>query len=139
LSVFFQGIQGNSILNLNLNAELNNNVPEAVNRWTPTNTDTDIPRSALGSRITNKQVEDGSFLRLRNVNLGYSLPPNLADVARLRSIRIYVSAQNWLTFTKYSGFDPEVSAFGHDNLSIGVDRGSYPVAKTLIFGLNIGI
>ena len=139
LSVFFQGVHGSSILNLNLNAELNNNVPEAVNRWTPTNTDTDIPRSALGSRITNKQVEDGSFLRLRNVNLGYNLPPSLSGAAHLRSIRIYVGAQNWLTFTKYSGFDPEVSAFGHDNLSIGVDRGSYPVAKTLIFGLNIGI
>ncbi len=139
LSVFFQGVQGSSILNLNLNAELNNNVPEAVNRWTPTNTDTDIPRSALGSRITNKQVEDGSFLRLRNVNLGYNLSPRLAAAARLRSIRVYVSAQNWLTFTNYSGFDPEVSAFGHDNLSIGVDRGSYPVAKTFIFGLNIGI
>ncbi|QNL51912.1 TonB-dependent receptor [Olivibacter sp. SDN3] len=138
LSVFFQGVQGNSILNLNLNAETNINVPDALNRWTPTNTDTDIPRSALGSRITNKQVEDGSFLRLRNVTLGYNLPQRMIS-RYLRSLRIYVSGQNLLTFTSYTGFDPEVNAFGQANLSIGVDRGSYPMAKTFMFGLNIGI
>lgn len=139
LSVFFHGVQGNSILNLNLNAETHNNVPDAKNRWTSENTNTDIPRTVGASRITNKQVEDGSFLRLRNVNLGYNLPSSFASSIRLRSLRVYVSGQNLLTFTKYSGFDPEVSAFGQDNLSIGVDRGSYPVARTFIFGVNIGI
>ncbi|WP_353130331.1 SusC/RagA family TonB-linked outer membrane protein [Parapedobacter pyrenivorans] len=137
LSVFFQGVQGNSVLNLNLNAETNINVPGALDRWTPTNTDTDVPRSALASRITNKQVEDGSFLRLRNVTLGYNLPQSISPF--FRSVRIYVSGQNLLTFTSYTGFDPEVNAFGQDNLSIGVDRGSYPASKTVMFGLNIGI
>ncbi|NID09201.1 SusC/RagA family TonB-linked outer membrane protein [Fibrivirga algicola] len=139
LSVFFQGVQGNSILNLNLSSEINNSVPEAKNRWTPTNTNTDVPRTPTNGRVVDKLVEDGSFLRLRNVTFGYNLPKNVSTAAHLRSVRLYVSAQNWLTVTKYTGYDPEVSAFGQDNLSIGVDRGSYPVAKTFTFGLNIGL
>ena len=139
LSVFFQGVQGNSILNLNLSPEINNSVLEAKNRWTPSNTNTDIPRTPTNGRVVDKLVEDGSFLRLRNVTLGYNLPRTLATVAHLRSARLYVSAQNWLTVTKYTGYNPEVSAFGQDNLSVGVDRGSYPLAKTFIVGLNIGL
>src|SRR5690606_12398308 len=90
LSIFIQGVEGNSLLNLNLNAETNNNVPEAKNRWTAENRDTDIPRSVGGSRITNKQVEDGSFVRVRNITLGYNLPASLATAAHLRSVRIYL-------------------------------------------------
>jgi TonB-linked SusC/RagA family outer membrane protein len=139
LSVFFQGVEGNSILNLNLHSEINNSVLDAKNRWLPTNTDTDVPRMPTNGRVVDKLVEDGSFLRLRNVMLGYNLPKAASNFAHLRSVRVYVSAQNLLTFTKYTGYDPEVSAFGQDNLSVGVDRGSYPVAKLFTFGLNIGL
>lgn len=139
LSIFFQGVQGNSILNLNLSSEINNSVLDAKNRWTTSNTNTDVPRTPTNGRVVDKLVEDGSFLRLRNVTFGYNLPKNISTAAHLRSVRLYVSAQNWITFTKYTGYDPEVSAFGQDNLSIGVDRGSYPVAKTFTFGLNIGL
>jgi TonB-linked SusC/RagA family outer membrane protein len=139
LNIFMQGVQGNSILNLNLNAETDNNIPEAKNRWTTTNTNTDIPRTVVGSRITNKYVEDGSYLRIQNITLGYTLPKNLSSSVNLQSVRVYMSAQNWFTFTNYSGYDPEVSTFGQDNLSMGVDRGSYPAAKTFTFGINIGL
>lgn len=139
LSVFFQGVQGNSVLNLAVNRETNNNVSEARERWSVNNTNTDIPIKLVENRITDKRVEDGSFLRLRNITLGYNLPKSLVSSVRLRSARIHVNAQNLLTFTNYSGYDPEVSSFGQDNLSAGVDRGGYPIARTFTFGINIGL
>ncbi|KAA9036654.1 TonB-dependent receptor [Ginsengibacter hankyongi] len=147
LSVFLQGVYGNSILNANrfeleyLSGTTNQD-RDMLNRWTPTNTNTDIPRASVNrpaNVISNRQVEDGSYLRLKNIQLAYNLPENALKLAKIRSLKIYVSAQNYITWTRYSGYDPEVNRYGQDNVSQGFDYGSYPAAKTILFGLNLGL
>ena len=146
LTVFFQGVYGNQILNANrfeleyLNATDNQN-RDVLDRWTPTNTNTDIPRASTtrpANRISTRQIEDGSYLRLKNLQLAYSLPQTLLKTLKIQSLRVYATAQNLLTFTSYSGYDPEVNRFGQDSRSQGFDYGSYPTAKTILFGLNVG-
>lgn len=146
LTVFFQGVYGNQILNANrfeleyLNGT-NNQSRDMLNRWTPENTNTDIPRASTtrpANRISTRQIENGSYLRLKNIQLAYTLPSTALKALHLQGVRFYVSAQNYLTWTKYSGYDPEVNRFGQDSRSQGFDYASYPAAKTLIFGLNIG-
>nr|WP_157618632.1 SusC/RagA family TonB-linked outer membrane protein [Spirosoma spitsbergense] len=146
LTVFFQGVSGNQILNANrfeleyLNG-LSNQDRDVLNRWTPTNTSTDIPRASTtrpANRISTRQIEDGSYLRLKNIQLAYNLPQSVLKTLKIQSFRVYASAQNYLTFTKYSGYDPEVNRFGQDSRSQGFDYGSYPTAKTILFGLNVG-
>jgi len=74
---------------------------------------------------------------LKNITLGYTLPSGLLSRLRLKSARFYVSAQNWATWTNYSGFDPEVSRNGQDVLNSGIDNGVYPTSKTILGGLSI--
>jgi len=145
LTAFFQGVTGNDILNFgrfdlyNLNGN-NNQSADVLNRWTPTNPSTVLPRAttAGGQRILSTfHIEDGSYLRLKNISLGYNLPRALIGKAGLKSAKVYVSAQNYLTFTKYSGYDPEVSRSGAGSISQGTDYGGYPTAKTLLVGLNL--
>jgi TonB-linked SusC/RagA family outer membrane protein len=145
LTIFLQGSSGNSILNFgrfglyNLNGN-NNQSKDVLNRWTPTNTNTDIPRanSAGGQRILSTfHVEDGSYLRLKNISLGYTLPQLVSKKLALQQVKIYVSAQNWLTFTNFKGYDPEVNFAGGNPISQGIDYGSYPTAKTFLAGLNV--
>ena len=137
---------GNDILNANrfeleyLNGTTNQS-RDVLNRWTPTNTNTDIPRASTvrpANRISNRQIEDGSFLRLRTAQLAYNVPGTVLNRLKMQSIRVYVSAQNYLTWTRYSGYDPEVNRFGQDSRSQGFDYASYPAAKTLLFGLSAG-
>jgi TonB-dependent starch-binding outer membrane protein SusC len=146
LSFFFQGVYGNDILNANrfeleyLNGT-NNLSRDVLRRWTPANTDTDIPRASStrpANRISNRQIEDGSYLRLKNVQLAYNLSKSLIQKLKMESLRVYVTGQNLWTLTNYSGFDPEVSRFGQDNQSQGFDYASYPAAKTLMVGINVG-
>ncbi|WP_166670595.1 TonB-dependent receptor [Flavobacterium sp. 270] len=137
LSVLINGVQGNDIVNLNVNAQTDVNAPESLNRWTPTNTNTDIQRHTVDTRLTNKQVEDGSYLRIQNISFGYNMPESVFKNTFVQSVRLYVSLQNWWTFTDYKGYNPDVSSFGQDNLSMGVDRGGYPSAKTFLMGLNV--
>ncbi|MFD1142032.1 SusC/RagA family TonB-linked outer membrane protein [Larkinella insperata] len=146
LTAFFQGVYGNDILNANrfeleyLNGTNNQN-RDMLNRWTPTNTNTDIPRASTvrpANRISTRQIEDGSYLRLKNLQLAYNLPNPVLQSLKIQSVRVYVTAQNFLTWTRYSGFDPEVNRFGQDSRSQGFDYASYPAAKTLLFGLNVG-
>ncbi|MFT3995517.1 MAG: TonB-dependent receptor [Dysgonomonas sp.] len=114
-----------------------------LNYWTPTNTNTDIPRLAAkdsndNMRISDRYVENGSYLRLRNVQLGYTLPVALTRKAAMQKVRVYVTGQNLLTFTSYSGADPEVGQISATNtLSRGVDIGTYPQAMTFIGGVSI--
>ena len=145
LNVFFQGVTGNQILNYlrfdlyNLNGN-NNQAEEVVNRWTPTNPSNEIPRATLtgGQRILSTfQIEDGAYLRLKNLSLGYNLPSALLNKIAVRNAKVYVAAQNYLTFTAYKGYDPEVSRFGTTSISQGMDYGGYPAAKTLLVGLNL--
>ena len=145
LSVFFQGVYGNDILNANrfeleyLNGT-NNQDKDMLKRWTPTNTNTDIPRATStrpANRISTRQIEDGSYLRLKNLQLAYSFSPSVLSLLKVKSVRVYASAQNFVTWTKYSGFDPEVNRFGQDSRSQGFDYSGYPAAKTIFFGLNV--
>jgi TonB-linked SusC/RagA family outer membrane protein len=149
LNIFFQASQGNDMLNytlmeLNLLSGINNATTEALNRWTPTNTNTNVPKAMAGRtrRVSTRWVEDGSFVRLKNIALGYNIPKSVTDKLHISKLRIYASAQNILTFTKYKGFDPEVnySSDGNtdSNRNLGLDYGSYPNAKSYTIGLNVG-
>ncbi len=147
LSVFMQGTSGNSIFNIN-RFELesltgvSNQSRVVLDRWTPTNPSNTVPRAnAVGNAyvISDRQIEDGSYLRVKNVNLSYTLPQALTRKARLNNVKVYVSAQNLLTFTNYTGFDPEVNRFGQNTLSQGTDYGSYPGSRIFLGGLVLGL
>ena len=111
---------------------------EVMDRWTANNPNGKYPRAHV---LVNQNllqsdflIEDGSFLRVQNVTLGYTFP----KVSFLRSLRVYATAQNLLTITGYSGFNPEVNSQGQSNLQMGVDYNAYPTARSFILGVNIG-
>lgn len=145
LLVFIQGSYGNSILNYN-KADLETYTglrevgTDALNRWTPTNPTNDVPRannSQSALLLSDRFVEDGSYLRLKNIVFGYSLPAAVLNKLHLKKLRVYVSAQNIATLTSYSGFDPEVSRQEQSTLYSGIDYGNYPNAKSFLVGLNL--
>lgn len=147
LNIFLQGVQGAKLFNLNrvelesLNGIINNTA-NVLDRWTPTNPGATLPRAtaSVANQASDRYVEDASYLRLRNVSLGYNVPSDLARKVRLRSARLYVSGQNLFTLTKYLGYDPETNSRGADsNTNLGVDYGSYPYTKTVTIGLNLGL
>ncbi|MEQ9169204.1 MAG: SusC/RagA family TonB-linked outer membrane protein [Fulvivirga sp.] len=121
-----------------------NMTTDMLGRWRNPGDNTSIPRAVAGAQgIYNTQrssrfLEDGSYVRLKNITLGYNLPRTVLDKVGVRSFRVYVTGQNLLTFTDYSGFDPEVSS-SLDDRQIGVDNGAIPQLKSYIFGLNIGL
>ncbi|MBZ4044122.1 SusC/RagA family TonB-linked outer membrane protein [Flavobacterium hibisci] len=144
LNFSFQGSYGAKIFNaLNQQLEistLGTNVSTALaDRWTPTNPSNEIPRassSPLGI-VSERYVEDASFLRLKLITLGYTLPKSISKKLGTKSVKFYVSAENLITWTKYTGYDPEVSSYEQNNLYPGIDFGSYPNSKTFISGLNV--
>lgn len=146
LSVFFQGSYGNKILYLqrvDLESMKANNNGSAVSlqRWTGPGTSNYYPRAYRTTpreAISDRFVEDGSFLRMRTISLAYNLPSGWLEKIRLRNARVYVTGQNLLTFTNYTGYDPEGSAFGRNSLAPGVDISTYPMSKTILFGINLG-
>ncbi|MEM9325423.1 MAG: SusC/RagA family TonB-linked outer membrane protein [Bacteroidota bacterium] len=149
LNFFVQGSQGNdlysyTLMELDLLAGLNNATTAALDRWTPTNTNTDVPRATTGRarRASTRFVQDGSFIRLKNIALGYSLPSSLLNNIGVESLRVYISGQNLLTITDYEGYDPEVNYRSdgptNGNRNLGLDYGSYPNAKAVTLGLNLG-
>ena len=113
-----------------------NLLKDAMDAWTPTNTGSDIPRLTLIDANNNYDkesdwyLEDGSYLRLKNFTLGYTLPENVLKMTGTSKLRVYFTSQNLLTFTKYEGFDPEVGESGIDMLK-------YPQSRTFMFGANI--
>lgn len=147
-SVAFQGVHGNEILNLNRryldNMEGNTNgTTVAFNRWkSPTeigdgNTNrANRKQTGNNTRTSTWHVEDGSYLRLQNIALGYTLPEKWTKKFYVEKLRIYVSAQNLVTWTDYSGYNPEVSN-RTSALTPGEDYGTYPLAKTYMVGLNV--
>lgn len=148
LSIFLQGSYGNDILNLTRRAGIandelfKNQLVEASNYWTPTNTDTDIPRpigntANQNNEISDRFVEDGSYVRLQNVTFGYNLPTNFLSKYKISRIRLYATAQNLATFTKYTGYDPEVGSFNQNVLLTGIDNGRFPSPRSYSFGLNL--
>ncbi len=115
------------------------------NRWTASNPteDTRYPRAINGDpnnnrRISTRFLEDGSYLRLKNISLGYTLPERLTKKIGLSKLRVYATGQNLITITDYSGFDPEVSTFGETNTAPGTDFLTFPQARVVLFGLNVG-
>jgi TonB-dependent starch-binding outer membrane protein SusC len=149
LNIFFQGSQGNDLLSytlmeLDLLAGNNNATTNALRRWTPQNTNTDVPKAALGRtrRVSTRWIYDGSYVRLKNLSLGYNLPAGMLGRANMTRLRIYVSAQNILTLTDYPGYDPEVNyntgGNTNGNRNLGLDYGSYPNAKSYTLGINVG-
>ena len=146
LSVFFQGSFGNDIYNQNretleaMSAPLNQDT-RVLNRWTPTNTNTNVPRAVFGdpngnARYSDRFLEDGSYVRLKNLTLAYNLPQALTQKALISNLRLYVTGQNLLTWTHYSGYDPEVSSAPFSTTGQGRDFGVYPQARTYTVGLN---
>jgi hypothetical protein len=120
---------------------VSNQSTAVLDRWTPERPGNVIPRATsqgVPYQVTDRQIEDGSYIRLKNIQLGYTFPGALLERVKIANARIYVSGQNLITITDYSGFDPEVSRFGGDAFSFGTDYGSYPVAKMWLVGLNLG-
>ncbi len=151
LTVFFQGVQGNKIYNaLRTTTEgmvrFFNAGTRVLDAWTPSNTNTDVPRAESSdpnqnARPSTRFLEDGSYLRLKNVMLSYTVPEKaLESITKgiVNNFRIYVSAQNILTFTKYTGYDPEVgNRVPSQTLNNGIDYAVYPQPKAYQVGINV--
>ena len=148
LSIFFQWSYGNDVLNANrLIFESSNNISRELNqfasyanRWTPENPTSNIPRatSSASNRVfSSRVIEDGSFLRLKTITLGYSLPARMLRKAGIDKVRFYVAAQNLFTISNYSGYDPEVS-IRDGALTPGLDFSAYPRSRSFSFGVNLG-
>jgi TonB-linked SusC/RagA family outer membrane protein len=110
--------------------------------WTPERTGASIPKASNTSNFsTNTQstdyyIEDGSYLRLKNLTVGYTIPENIVSKVKIKSLRVYVQAVNLFTLTKYSGLDPELTG---DDRSFGIDYGNYPTVRQFNVGLNLGL
>lgn len=145
LSLFIQGSQGNDIFNLNKAATLDQgmglNMPAEVftDHWTPTHTNALYPKltRTLPGNMSSRFVEDGSYLRFRNIQLAYNLPGTAIRAKWLRNAQLYVSAQNMITITGYSWYDPEMNVYGGSNsINQGIDYFSYPTAKSVTVGIR---
>ncbi|GAL85064.1 TonB-denpendent receptor [Sporocytophaga myxococcoides] len=143
LSIFLQTSYGNKLYNQNrATLELGTGYTGAsttlLNRWTPTNTNTDVHSAYQdpAATISDRFIEDASYIRLKNLTFGYTFPEHLVNKAKVKNIRVYISLQNYLTLTKYTGYDPEVSSNGQSAIDQGVDNGAYPNSKTFLGGLS---
>lgn len=144
-NIFFQGVQGNKLFNALKYTGLNaasgqpyNMFEDIKNAYSPTNTNSDIPRVSVTdpngnfSKVSDFYVEDGSYLRLKNLIVGYTLPMEWTKKYQVQKLRVYASASNLFTWTKYTGMDPEI---GMD--SYGMDSGRYPQARTFMIGASV--
>ncbi|MBC9934243.1 TonB-dependent receptor [Chitinophaga qingshengii] len=152
LSFFFYWSYGNKVYNqtrsmLERMSSYNNGDARTLNRWTPTNTQTDVPKaifndpvvpnSLTNGEVSQRFVEDGSFLRLKNVTVGYTFPTAMLKRVRISSARVYVSAQNLFLITNYSGYDPESQNQSVKNSQLGIDWAVQPQPRTFMAGLNL--
>ncbi|MEN9696794.1 MAG: hypothetical protein RLZ56_215 [Bacteroidota bacterium] len=153
LDVFFQGVQGNQIMNATRvltesMALAMNQSASVVNRWHQAGDITNMPKATpndwSNATPSTRFIEDGSYVRLKSLTISYNLKSTTLSKYKVSRCLIYLTGQNLLTFTNYSGFDPEVSAFGgksasatNQNTAPGVDYGTYPQSRSFILGLNI--
>ncbi len=141
LNVFIQGASGgqNFIGFVRNDRGKVNRLESMFNgRWTPTNTDASLPRAGYRDAKyyqSNLLIQDASYLKIRQIQIGYTLPSSLLEAAKLSKVRIYVSLNDFFTFTKYEGPDPEVGS--KENNRQGLDYGYYPNAKKMLFGINV--
>lgn len=140
-NIFFQGVTGADVFDATYRTDIASaNFPSwMLGRWTGEGTSNKYPILRSGDKTYNWNtsdlyVHDGSYLRIKNISLGYTLPRNLTRKAFIERFRVYVMAENLVTWTKYWGFDPEISSGA---TSLGVDRGVYPQARTWTVGCNI--
>ena len=144
----WQGVQGNEIFANILQQAGDFTKPDNKfttlyeNAWRGEGTSNTVPAIGNGNgnyRNSDYYIQDGSFLRLRSLQIGYSLPNTLLETLQISNFRIYVGGQNLLTFDNYEyGLDPEIGANSGDTLENGVDRGRYPIPRTISMGVNIG-
>lgn len=142
LSIFIQGIAGNKIVNANrfwseAMAVAQNQTTETLGRWTGAGTSNTTPRAVFNdpnknTRPSDRFIEDGSYVRIKNITLGYTIPQQMIKRFHISTARLYVSGQNLFTATKYNGFDPEVG-------TNGIDNNVYPVTRTINIGINLGL
>ncbi len=164
LTVFFSGSYGNDIMNFSRryldDVRVNNNLlksatdyarVEAINPNLPdddfrnlhvTNTSTSLPRISASTtnannRVSDRYIEDGSYIRLQNISLSYTFPKKIISALKLQNLKIYANLQNVYTWTKYKGYDPEVGSMYGDALMTGLDYGRYPSPRIYTFGLNV--
>ncbi|MFT4092472.1 MAG: TonB-dependent receptor [Niabella sp.] len=149
LTIFANGVYGNDLYNYTrvwgegMTAASGNQMKSVKYRWTPENPNTNMPRYANGdpngnaTQVSDRFIEDGSYLRIQNVQLAYTIFPNGKIVPKFISkLKTYIAVQNVYTFTHYSGYDPEVGSMNYDIFRTGIDMGRYPVPRTLTFGIN---
>jgi TonB-dependent starch-binding outer membrane protein SusC len=159
LNLFISGVYGNKLYNTNLfdlvgMDRLFNSDVKVLDRWSPTNPSNTIPRAgtvASNVQASSRFIEDGAYTKLKNITLGYTMPENLFK-GKLTKLRIYVSAQNMICITKYSGLDPEVGRYLSSGTSLGqigapqttaqnyangIDVGNYPIPKSVIAGIQV--
>ncbi|MFB9058252.1 SusC/RagA family TonB-linked outer membrane protein [Mariniflexile ostreae] len=144
LSAFLQWSYGNDILNANrlifesMDRPNQNQLASTLNRWTPENQDTDLYRAGgQGFQdVSSRVIEDGSYIRLKTINLSYRFSKDVVEKLSLNSIELSLSGQNLITWTDYSGFDPEVSVES-SLITPGIDYSAYPKHRTFSFGLNV--
>ncbi len=142
LNVFLQWSVGNDIFSYD---KTQNTLPTGgqnvyaymIDRWTTTNPSNVLPKATTNRQIVVNDyfIEDGSYLKIKNIVLGYTFPKSMVKV--VDRLNVYCSLNNFITFTKYSGFDPEVSFRGASNLTMGEDYSTYPQSKTVMFGVKV--
>jgi len=144
LSLFLQGVAGNELYRgfTRYDFEMTNRPVSRLERWTPSNPSETQPRAIWGdpnqnARVSDFFVEDGSFLRIKNIQIGYNLPGSVLNRLHLGKLRIYAAVQHLFTFTNYSGLDPEIGSRG--TLEIGIDRAFYPAPRIWQGGIQIGL
>lgn len=153
LGFFFDGVSGNKIYNytrarMEQTNEVNNHSANLLNSWTPTNTNTDIPRYTREDpndnkrRVSDRWLESGAFFRLKTLEIGYTLPQHVLSKASLKNTRIFFAADNLFTATKYKGYTPDLGVNSDENgggssmMTAGTDYGRFPLARTIMFGLQ---
>ncbi len=148
VSIFIQGSQGGKILNYvrrsteGMDKLYTNQLASVLDRYSAENPTGSLPRLVPGSdnpnlAISDRFIEDGSYIRIQNVSIGYTLPTSLLHNFKVTRFRVYATVQNLKTFTNYSGFDPEIGSFNQKALLMNIDNGRYPQPRTYTFGLNV--
>jgi hypothetical protein len=145
VALMFTGVYGNEIFNgvkyiTESMKEYRNYSANALNAWTPQNKNTDVPRAVKddpngNSRVSDRFVEDGSYFRLKTLQVGYSLPASLLSKVKVDALRLYVGANNVFTITNYSGYSPEI--VGGNIYNRGIDFGAYPLFRNINFGVEL--
>lgn len=142
LNILLQGSVGNDIFNASKGDtqgmhDLKNQSVEVLRRWRTPGQITDVPKAGFNLQPSSYFVEDGSYLRVKDITLSYRFKGSILNRAGISRLQPYVTANNLLTFTKYSGMDPEVNQWGNSGAVQGIDWGTYPHSRTFVFGVNL--